>query len=150
MTVLQLTQDVPICIAFAVEPEAKVLVRHVHTVVIMKQARFNTSPVGVGDGTTAVGADKRLLRAAAAVAQPGSPDLSSSHSVSSTRVLLLCAGCGQVGSERGAGRLRLVVVDKPFYQTQTAAGTASEALRTAARSRLVTWKHRRVQMGYEL
>ena len=111
--------------------------------IIAKEVGLAVSPVGVGDGTPAVGADKRLLRAAAAEAQPDSRRPSYSCS---TRALLLCAGCDQVGSERGALRLRLGIGDDSFHHAQTAAGTETEALRTDARGRLGAWERRVTQM----
>ena len=53
----------------------------------------------------------------------------------------LGAGHGQVGAELGAEALRLCVVDSRVQLGQTAAGTAVEAGRTAARIELCAWKN---------
>ena len=57
-----------------------------------------------------------------------------------TRVLLLRAGCDQVSSDIGAGRLCYGVRVDGTHQLQTAAGAEAVPLRTAARFRLGAWK----------
>ena len=114
-------------------------------ITIAKEVGLAVPPVGEGDRTITIGANKRLLRAAAAEAQP---DRRRPSYICCTRALLLCAGCDQVGSERGALRLRLSVsqVEFPVHHAQTAAGTETEALRAAARGRIGAWERRVIQM----
>ena len=145
MPVLQLTQDVLFVAARDIQPVSPVSsVGPVSdTIIIKPKFGLAVSPVAVGDGTIAIGANQRLLRAAAAEAQPEPIAVGSDVC---TRVLLLCAGCDRVGSERGTARLRLSVVDKSFHHAQTAAGTETEALRADARGRLSAWERRVIQM----
>ena len=140
MTVLQLTQGVEAdVVASPIVPESTAVDKH--TIVIFVEMGLISTPFTVGDGTTSVDADKRLLRAAAAVAQPDRPH---SSAVSSTRALRLCAGRDQVCSDLGARSLRRGDVDVPLHQAQAAAGTAVEALWTAAWLRRVACEDKSV------
>ena len=78
----------------------------------------------------AVGADELALGDDVGEAKPGPGAGSGRHGA---LVLRLGAGHGQVGAELDAEALRLCVVDSLVQSGQTAAGTTTEAGRTAAR-----------------
>ena len=85
----------------------------------------------------AVGADELALGDDVGEAKPDPCTGSGRHGA---LVLRLGAGHGQVGAQLGAEALRLCVGDFLVQSGQTAAGTAAEAGRTAARIRPRTWK----------
>ena len=97
------------------------------------------APVGTGGrhGAAAVGADELALGDDVGEAQPDGGAASGNYGAS---VLLVRAGHGQVGAQRGALALRFNVVGKQVQSLQTAAGTAAEAGRTGAGIGCVTCK----------
>ena len=87
----------------------------------------------------AIGADELALGDDVGEAKP---DFGAGSGRHGTLVLRLGAGHGQVSAELGAEALRLCVVGFLVQPGQTAAGTAAEAGRTAARIGHGAWKCR--------